>query len=491
MPSPLFIDSLALARAAGAYAIEIAPPRVVEDQVVGHVGIPLQCEWGPDNVVGEPAGSADLLATYFPPGSPRTSTGYRALVGRKKMPLRPVRCMKSDAAAASRTIAVTGPGTLIITALYKGTLGNSITTEVKAASDGDPNHFDLEVVLTDTVTGTTRGTIRNIEVGVDPELPGPESLLLASVVWGGTPSAIPALDGAPVALTTGTNGTGSVGATEYNAAIDLLAARDEVFVVVTDDVGSAARAAVNSKLLTHAQSTTRNRLVVLQGDVSASWSTSKTTVATVRGDRVVFVGAWVQVYDDSGATVTSPASTFIASALANTEPQQSHAWWDEVVTDLYTSIIGIVAPFSTSDPDVQAEATEQGVCLPVRLESGRFAFLHDRTTSLTTGRRYAITRRLKDFFARSILSTIRSFVNGPSLRGRHLEVKALVDGFMGRQVTAQRCSAYSSAIDGVNTPASIALGQFALALDATTPAPMEKIGLLLNAGETVTVREAA
>jgi len=82
-------------------------------------------------------------------------------------------------------------------------------------------------------------------------------------------------------------------------------------------------------------------------------------------------------------------------------------------------------------------------------------------------------------------------VNGPSLRGRHLEVKALVDGFMARQVTAQRCVAYSSAIDGVNSPASLALGQFSLALDAQTPSVMEKIGLLLNAGETVTVREAS
>lgn len=490
MPAPLFIDSLALARAAGAYAVEIAPPRIVEDQIVGYVGLPMQSEWGPDNVVGEPAGSAAFLSTYFPPGSPRTSTGYRALVGRKKMPLRPVRVMKSDAAAASRVIAVTG-GTLTVLALYKGTLGNSITTQVKAATDGDVTHFDLEVVLTDPVTGTTRGTIRNIAAGVNPALVGDEALLIASVVWGGAPAAIPAVDLAPVALSTGSNGTGSVGSTEYNAAIDLLAARDEVFVVACDDVGAAARAAVNARLLSHAQTTTRNRLVVLQGDVSAAWSAVKTLAGTVRGDRVILSGAWVQVYDDSGAKVTSPAATFIASALANLEPQQSHAWWDEVVTNLYTAIVGIVAPFSTSDPDVQGEATEQGITLPIRLESGAYAFLHDRTTNLTAGRRYAITRRLKDFFARSILTTIRSFVNGPSLRGRHLEVKALVDGFMARQVTAGRASAYSSTIDGVNTPASLALGQFSIALDANTPAPMEKIGLLLNAGETVTVREAA
>jgi hypothetical protein len=490
MPAPLFIDSLTQARAAGAYAVEIAPPRVVEDRIIGYVGLPMQSEWGPDNVVGEPAGSADFLNTYFPPGSPRTSTGYRALVGRKKMPLRPVRCMKSDAVAASRVITVTG-GTFTISARYKGTLGNSITAQVKAATDGDVTHFDLEVVLTNTVTGTTRGTIRNIIVGTNPTLSGDEALLIAAPTWGGTPTATPATDRSPVALSTGSNGTGSVEATKYNAAINLLAARDEILVVVCDDVGSSARASVNARLLLHAQTTTRNRLVVLQDDVSAAWSAVKTTVATVRGDRVLLSGAWVQVYDDSGAVVTSPFSTFIASALANLEPQQSHAWWDDTVTALYSAIVGIVAPFSTSDPDVQAEATEQGITLPIRLESGAFAALHDRTTSLTVGRRYAITRRLKDFFARSILTTIRSFVNGPSLRGRHLEVKALVDGFMGRQVTAGRCVAYSSAIDGVNTPSSLALGQFSIALDAQTPSIMEKIGLLLNAGETVTVREAA
>ena len=131
------------------------------------------------------------------------------------------------------------------------------------------------------------------------------------------------------------------------------------------------------------------------------------------------------------------------------------------MTQFYSSIAGVYAPFNTSDADIQGDATDLGIGLPVRLETGDYASLHDRTSSLVSGKRFTVTRRLKDFFARSILASVQSFVNGSNWRGKHLEIKALVDRFLKDQSPKvrrddPRVVAYSTNIDGVNTSSSIA-----------------------------------
>ena len=87
------------------------------------------------------------------------------------------------------------------------------------------------------------------------------------------------------------------------------------------------------------------------------------------------------------------------------------------------------------------------------------------------------------------------FRSGINWRGQQVKIKALVDAFMVRQGPTvrrdePRVIAHSTDINSVNTPAGTALGNFNLALDAQTPTVMEKIGLLFNVGETVTVRES-
>lgn len=493
MPS-LFVDSLELTRAPGAYGVEIAPPVLIEGQVVGYIGMVFQGEWGPDNVVTEPASTPEFMSTYFPPGTPHTSSGYYALMRRRRMPLRPVRILKNGVAAV--TTAAAGVGTYTATAKYKGTVGNSVSLTWRAATDGDVAHRDLEVTLSDAVTGATRERVRNIIVGTAPDVS--TSLLLASLTFAGGADALPAA-GTTVLLgvtTAGSNGD-PITATEYETAFALLALRTDIFVVTTDDCGNAIRNATNDALVAHIAAT-RNRIGVLQvSNPSETWSNVLTYVNThapsVRSDRVLPQGAWVQTLDDAGVARTTPFATYVASALANLEPQQSHAWWDDRVTQLYGSIAGIVAPFSTADEGVQGDATVGGVGLPVRLGNGAYASLHDRTSSLTSGKKFTVTRRLKDFFARSILGGVTSFVNGSNWRGRHLDVKAIVDEFLGRQDAQARPDdprlvAWSTSISG-NTAASIALGNFSIQFDGQTPSVMEKIGLLLNVGEGVTVRE--
>lgn len=490
----LFVDSFELQRAPGAVAIEVAPPVTIDGLILGYLGIPFAGEWGPVNVVGEPSGTAEFLATYFPPGSPHTSQGYRALMGRKRLPLRPVRIAKNAVKAV--TTASAGGGTYTATAKYEGGLGNSISLTWKAATDGDADHRDVEVLLTNATTGETRERLRNVVVGNPPSVTN--SRLLASLTFSLSADALPAVDTTVNlgATTAGSDGD-AIALAQYTAALTLLALRKEVLVVATDNPGDSLRADVNDAVVAHIAAT-RNRIAVLQScNQSETWANVKAYVnahsPSVRSDRVLHIGAWVQTKDDAGAIQTTPFATYIASALCSLEPQQSHAWWNDLVTAMYGSVAGIVAPFSTDDEDVRGEATDLGICLPIRLDSGAYAALHDRTSSLTSGKKFTITRRLKDFFARSITTGVVSFVNGLNWRGRQLDVKTVVDEFLGRQDAAARPDdprlvAWSTSISP-NTPASTAAGNFALAFDGQTPAVMEKIGLLLNVGEGVTVRE--
>lgn len=490
---PLFVDSLELVRAPGVSVMELAPPVIIEGQVIGYMGFVFQGEWGPDNVVTEPASTTEFMAMYFPPGSPHTSAGYYALMRRRGLALRPVRILKTGVAAYKTAAA--GTGTYTATAKYKGTLGNSITVTWGTATDADAAHRDITVELTNSVTGTTREVYRNVVVAIDGTVDVSSSILLASFVFSHTADALP-VAGTTVTLASGSEA--SITLTEYQAALDLLAARQDIFVVCTDDPGDSLRPTVNDALVDHVADT-RSRLAVIQTNVqNAAWATVKSTInthsPTYRSDRVVACGAWVYVQDDTGTERASPFATFVASALVSTEPQQSHAWWDDRITAKYAGISSLYAPFSTGDEGVQGDATDLGVCLPIRLDNGAYAALHDRTTSLTTGKRFITTRRIKDFLARSLRSGLRSFTNGINWRGRQLEMKGIVDEFINRQAPGvrpdePRVVAWRTDIDSVNTSASVAQGRFNILLEGQTPSVMEKIGLVFNVGESVTVRE--
>src|SRR5258707_10931178 len=98
---PLFISSVDAARAPGLYALEIAPPQSIEASALGPFGFLGQFAAGPVQQVVRPSDRGDFLRTFEPAGFPRTSTGYRALMGRKKVNAKIMRVLASDAVAAT------------------------------------------------------------------------------------------------------------------------------------------------------------------------------------------------------------------------------------------------------------------------------------------------------------------------------------------------------------------------------------------------------
>jgi len=378
-----------------------------------------------------------------------------------------------------------------LVALFPGTMpnGGAMTAQVLAASDGIANHFDLVINLTNANTGTTSERYPNLQTQATAILLTSQqtsaSRLIASLALINTPVTRPA--NATYNFQGGSNGI-AITATDYNTGFTQLGLVDGVRVVCIDDCGDSIRTATNANLQAHVDLKT-DRMAVIQESPNSTFSTVLTNVQSYVDDRVIYAGAFVNVLDDFGNPQLTPFSTFIASAIINLEPQQSHSWWDPRVTTYYNGIASIPATnFSTGDDTVRNQATQAGICLPIRLESGPFAALHDRTTSNVANKRYAVTRRIKDFEAKAIKNAIFTFVNGPNIIDNQRQIKNAIDNYLQSEVLKGRFNSVAPLdIKTSNTVQTAALGQFIMNSTGNTPAPMEEIFLNINWGPSVVV----
>jgi hypothetical protein len=500
MPQPLFIDSVSSTSpgSPGAYALEIPTPSQIDEVSTGYVGYCGQFNWGPVQEIVVPTSPKEFLDTFEPAGSPRTSTGYLGMKGRRGFTAKIIRILASDAVQASATMTGTG-GDTIATAKYPGTLGNSITITQAAATSGTSTKRKYTVTLTDATSGTTTEVYDEtpIPTGTDVEVDVSDSLLLESLILEGAMTVFPS--NATVAFTSGSNGTalaasdytGTAGANDKGVA--LFESDSDIRVLCHDDCGNSLRAAVN--LAFSVQCTTdRDRRCFLDGNPDAAdfAAVQAYVVSGLTTDRVTFCGAWVTILDDAGVTQTVPFSTFAASAYLNLEPQQSYAWWSDVASKYYDAITGVVANFAWASSTVKNLATRQSttsICLPHKTAKGKFVALHGRNTDKS----FAVTRKIKDFFALSIQPAMDPFVNGPNLASENLSIKAMADNFFADQ---ERKGRIQSPIDGVrqwstsvtaNTAATMGQGDFFLDLTAVTPVDRERIIMRFNIGPTVTV----
>lgn len=384
---------------------------------------------------------------------------------------------------------------LNLIALYPGTVGNVMTATVAAASDGVANHYNLTVTLSNANTGSTNELYSNCQTQATAILPGvTSSLLLASAALINTPVTRP-LNGT-YTFYNASNGP-AVSAADYNAGFTQLATNNQIRVVCVDDCGDSIRSAVNVNLQAHVDNT-GNRMAVMQGPAGNALSAVLTDVTSYRDDRIIYCGSWVTCLDDLGTAQQSPFSTFVASALVNNDPSWSHAWWDDRVTTFYNGVNGFFNQtiLNPLDDGTKNQCTQSGVLLPTRLDSGKYAGLHDRTTNLTSGKTFAVTRRIKDYLGISIKAALPGFVNGPNTVDQQRQIVGSINEFLSREQTKGRIAANAAnptlpgfIVDGKtgNTQTTLGLGQFVVNITATTPAPMEKIFIQMQVGPTVTV----
>lgn len=387
-----------------------------------------------------------------------------------------------------------GTAVMQLVAKFGGSNGNLFTAQVSNASDGVANHFNLVVTWSNAVTGSTAETYANLQTQATAILPNvASSLLLGSTALINTPTTRPA--NGSYTFYNGSNGA-TVSANDYNNGFTQLATNNLISWVCVDDCGDTIRAAVNTDLQAHVDSQS-NRIGVIQGSPLNNLSAVLTDVANYRDDRILYCGSWVTSLDDTGTPQQSPFATFIASAGTNLEPQQSHAWWDDRATTYYTGIFSIPnTVLNTNDDTVKNQCTLAGVQLPTRLDSGKYAALHDRTASLTSGKTFTVTRRIKDYLAKNIKQALPGFVNGPNTVDQQRLIVGALNDFLQREQIKGRIAPNAAdptkpgfQVDGKtgNTTSSIALGQYVVLINAVTPSPMEKIFILLNVGPNITI----
>lgn len=490
----LFISDPSQALWSGVFAVQISPPTVIEGVSLGFMGLVAQYEWGPAETVYTPIDTVDYLNTFAPPGAPRQSGGYRTTKGRPNLSLKVVRVLHADAVAATLVSAGTG-GNENFAAKWKGTLGNNIVVTQNAAASGISTHRDFVVSLTDPVTGTTSESYLDVPIPTgagNVVVDVSRSLLLASFTLDSAMTVFPA-NGAHN-LTSGTNGsaitshdyTGTQGSTD--AGVALFEAEAEVFVVCHDDCGDTNRTAINDAFVAHADYMGDRMSVTDASPNDADWAA---VVAEVTGgivdQRNVFCGAWTTILDDGGVAVQSPLSSFIANVFCNVPAFQSHAWRDNRITQYYAAINSIVANFSVIAPVVRAQALSLGICLPIKLTSGRYAMQHDRNTNTDPRFRFSITRRINDYLARSLVAGSDAFVNAPNVTDQQRKLAAAIDDFIGRAGRQGYLATDSGgvpiySVDRIspNSPTTVGLGEFFVAINAQSPSVMEKVFLLMG-----------
>lgn len=491
MSGPLFVDSIGGLTTPGVGAVDVQAPVVIAGVPNGKIAIAAQFEWGPINVVYQPVDTSDFLNTYAPPGSARQSSGYRALMRRKGLALAVCRALHSDAVKASVSLAATG-GAVAATGKYEGTAGNNLQLLMEASSDGVAANRKFTVYWTDPVTGTYKEVIadnvappNSVPITIDVT----QSKLLSAF---SVATAITAFPAAPstTAFTSGANGT-AIAAIDYTNGFDALDLIDGISVMLADDCGSSLRNAVNSSLLTHGTAAAGRYEVFLQGDPANAWAAVKTDkTGYAQSKWMVYFASWVYVPDDAGTLQLTPSSTFAASAIINLDPVQSHAWASTIATKYYDAINSVyTALFNPAATSIQADAMNLGIQIIQKEPTGGFSFAHDRNSVMTVADRYNVTSRLRRFFALSLVGGLREFRNAPNIQSVSNDVIKAVKQFFDSQLPdrAGRCVSYVIDAKSNNTQASTAQGFFIVAIDAMTPAPMERIALLMKVGPTVTV----
>jgi hypothetical protein len=504
------VSSASAAGYPGVYAILVSPPRIIRGISLGYLGYVGQFDAGPVGVGYLPQDGDDLVQTYEPKGCARKKPGWYGLMGQLSAPWFIVGVKGAGFGAATLAQAGTGGG-YTVTAATPGAWGNGITVQQAPASNGDPTKRNLTFTLVDPVTTQTQEVYRNVAIGQDLSALLAASRLVDTIAWTGSMTVWPGdathnLGG----TVSGTDGA-AVAAADYQAALDQLALEGNVRVVVTDDCGDSIRAAVNSDVVAHCTNL-YNRVCHITGAKGNDWAAAKTDKANYQSELATYYGAWVQVYGDDGQTLVDvPLSIFGAVIRSNIPVHWSIANHDTQATKYLGKIKGTspATLYSVASEPIRGEAWVNQIVLPIQGVGpqpgtrGPWQLLHGRTCNLNSGYQYEVTTWYRIYLVTALAPQLDPYVNGPNDLDSGQEIQGVVNAWLEGEVSLRHLTTsladdgvttlppYSTDIYGVNTGSTMANGDFYVSIDGHTPGVRERLLLLVNVGETVSVRRAA
>jgi phage tail sheath protein FI len=498
----VWISAKSAATRHGVYAISATPPKTIQAIGTGVAAIVGQFPWGPSQTLTTPASTKEMLQMFAPEGSTRTSGGYLSLINKGFPTLKIVRVLGSDAVIAHGHLVDGATEIVKVTLKYPGTLGNSVTAAITTASDGDANHFNLDVSLTGT-SGTTTDSFKNLNYSATGTHSAPsftDKVLVGAItsVNNGRPD-----NATGVTFSAGSDGT--VSAASYvgtagtgNLGIALLEGDSEVRAVFVDDCGSSYRATVNAGLQAHA-TLMGDRLAYINGNSGMTLASTIVDKANyVSNERVVYVDPWVYAYDDvTGAEQLCEPSSFVASVACQVSPSTSVAWKDSEVG----AMLGGVVRLQNDRGQGAATNTAAGVCTIVSEQNGGHRIEAGVLTcaNITPANKNITRTRMGDYIANSFVRSSRGLVDSPNVEENQvIEVATLQKFLDGLKAAAKSDPNHSPHIvdysigdlSAYNSANDLANGEFTIPASVQLSSAQEKIFLLLQYGEGVTVTTA-
>lgn len=493
---PLFITSPTNRH--GVFARSVNPPAQARRSSNGVVGIAGQFPWGPKDTLVTITNPADLYRTFAPPGFTQTGSAMTGLSNFGFPTLKVVRVLGTASAAATANVAKVGPVTILTwTAKYHGLAGNSMTVTAAAASDGDANHANYTVTMTNAF-GTTSEVYRNINVsGVGTQLlpDVTNSALIATVTTPAT--GIPILgsnafsggaDGTiDAAAYSGTAGTG-------NKGIALLESDPLIRHIMTDDPGNTLRAGCNAALKTQAE-TLGDRVAHI------SYNSGTLAVATVQADaltyvseNVVYSDVWANVYDMTRVLSLIPPHFASACLASNLSPSTPFSWRDNTAR----KFLGGIQSLEFSRASDAGNNTDLGICTLIPYAGGGFAFESSVVTiNRTTPSKGDCTRtQMLVYIAYAALAGLQAYVDAPNVKVNQDDATAVVDGILSglKSEALQNPNNKPFIVDyqiipraTMNSQADIDAGVFSIGSNVKFASGMGQIIYQIQGGKTVNI----
>jgi hypothetical protein len=499
----IYVSSVSTVRRHGAFAIEATLPSGIQPVGTGVARAVIQVPWGPPQKLYKPTSVKDLLDTIAPPGMSRTGSGFMSVRGKAFPTIGVVRVMASTAVAAVATLANAVPTDLMtVTAKYPGTEGNSLVATVRAASDGDANHFDLDVVVTGA-SGTTKDTIKNINIsgtGTDA-LPSASDYAKLKLVGSVAKLATGRPTNANYTFSTGT--TPALASSDYIGAagtgdkgLALLEKDKSTRHVFVDDTGNSMRAAVNAGVLAHV-GLMGDRLGYINGNSGLSLASTQSDAASYRSDRIFYIDPWVYQLDEvDGTKRLVPSASFAASVRSQLSPSTSMAWKNSEVQAMLAGINELEADRGEG----AADNTDAGVVTIIQEEGGGFTFEAGYSTiaPVDPSKKRDTRRAMADYIAVGFVRSNRGIIDAPNIAANQQQIIDGLDRFMDglkRNQKPERDPNHTPHIinykiedlQAENNQADLDDGLLFIPLTVKTPAGIEKLGLRVKAGEGVTI----
>lgn len=422
-----------ITRLEGVYIKERKPPASISGANFSAVAVAGECVRGPvDKVITctSPTRFEEIFGRRdYGSGGPVIGKVWLSLLNKQFGKIYVVRVAAAGAVRATRTFSDATPTSIVrVDAANPGAWGNSLQAAVTNATDGNVNHFNLEVsylgrkiVYKNFDCSGTNNNLLTV-IGNDDA-----NLVTVTKLAGGRP-----VNAAAASLTTGSDGT--IANSDYTATGRGLNLLKPLKDVGARWVAGRSNSVIKSAIFTAAATTYNGAWLVGPDDETVSDIASATEVATyTRSDRVIYCFNHPYTLDVETATevVTEPMP-WMACILSQTDVDIHPG--DE---DNKPLLVGIKRlPFEALDREAYIALREAGISA-LEKDDG-FVFVSGRTTDLTPGKEEITRRRMTDYVELGAGPYLKHIVKKAKTEARKKVAIGALIAFLQRHKTAER-----------------------------------------------------